>query len=231
MASTSLSHALLDIYVAPMSLFENLKEINGKTWFPLVLIIAISFTSIVYFYSGMSTDWLIEQQMEQAGDLSISEQAQVRGFLEESAASLGWVAAVSNSIFTLFIMAALAGYFKLISHSKEKYSYSEWFKFVVWMQMPTVIYMLGFMVLVVTASSPDLPIVLINYASLNQILLHLSVGHSHYLWAETVNLFFLWSIALAALGLNRWVKLSVIKSSFIASIPYVTIFVIWALVA
>ncbi|GGW83927.1 YIP1 family protein [Alteromonas halophila] len=227
----SIGNSLLNIYVAPTTLFDTLKSERGRSLLPLFLIIAISFASILYFYSGMSTEWLVEQQMLQAQDTSPAEMEQMRVFIEESASGLGWMGAVFNVIYTLIMISALSGYFKLLSYKQPQYRYVDWFRFTVWTQMPTVIYMLGFMALIATSNTADLPLNLLNYASLNQVALHLPFGHGLFTWAETLNLFFIWSIALSALGLHSWLQLSLLRSAVLAAFPYIATFTVWALLA
>jgi hypothetical protein len=230
MATSTLSGAMLDIFVAPKSLFDGLRSARGWNWAALILILAISSACIVSFYSGMSPEWVVEQQMLQVGDVSPSEEEQIRAYLTQSAGTVGWLGAIFNGLFILISLAILAGYFKLVSGSDE-YGYGDWFGFAIWTQMPTVVYMLGFLVLYLTAGTPDLPLMLINYASLNQLLLGLSVQDALYTWAESLNLFYIWYIALAAIGLNRWTSMSITKATILSALPFVLVFGIWGVLA
>lgn len=231
MSTTSLHNAMLDVYVAPSSLFESLKQSKGPTLIPLLIIIAVSFGAIMYFYSGMSTEWIVEQQMLQVPDASPAEEEQMRAYLTQSAGGVAWIGGIFNTIATLLIVALLAGYFRLVGGSNEELTYSEWFKFSVWTQMPTIVYMIGFMALVLSASTADLPLMLINYASVNQLFLDLPVGHQFYTFAESLNLFFIWNVVLSTIGLKHWANMSTIKAVIFSSLPYVVIFSIWAALA
>lgn len=230
MATTTLSNAILDIYVAPKNLFDGLRSAKGWNWAALLLIIAISAVAIFAFYSGMSTEWIVEQQLLQVGDISPAEEQQFRAYFAESAGAIGWLGAIFNSLFILISIAILAGYFKLVGGGSD-YGYGDWFGFAIWTQMPTVIYMLGFFALFMTASTPDLPLMLVNYASINQLLLGLSPQDALYTWAESVNLFFFWNIALATIGLNRWCGMSMGKAGVLAALPFVLVFGIWGVLA
>lgn len=230
MATSTLSSAVLDIFVAPKSLFDGLQSAKGWSWAALAIILMISGACIVSFYSGMSTEWIVEQQLLQAGDISPAEKDQLRAYFTQSAGSIGWLGAIFNGLFMLIMLAVLAGYFKLVSGTDE-YGYGDWFGFTVWTQMPTVVYMLGFLALYLTASTPDLPIMLLNYASANQLFLGLSAQDALYTWAESLNLFYLWYIALAAIGLNRWCDMNMTKATVLSALPFVLIFTLWGVLA
>ncbi len=227
MTTMKLSNALLDVYVAPASLFDAIKQ-GTRPLIPLLLMLAISFVGVVYFYSNMSTEWIVEQQMLQAGDMSPAEEERIRAYFAESAGYIGWIGAVTQLVATLIITAVFALYFRIVGHKAEDFTYGNWFGFTVWTQMPTVILMLGFFAILFTASTPDLPIMTLGYASLNQLALGLSPGDAFYNWAEALNLFFLWSIVLSAVGLQRWVGMNMAKAAFFAALPYLLVFGIWA---
>lgn len=230
MATTTLSNAVLDIYLAPKALFDGLRTAKGWNWAALALIVCISFATIVAFYSGMSPDWIIEQQMLQVGDVSPSEEEQIRAYLTQSVGTVGWLGGIFNTLFIFITLVILAGYFKMVSGSDE-YSYGNWFGFTIWTQMPTVVYMLGFLALLLTASTPDLPLMLLNYASINQLLLDLAPSHSLYMWAESINLFYVWNIVLASIGLNRWTGMTMTKATVLSALPFVLVFGIWGAMA
>ena len=61
--------------------------------------------------------------------------------------------------------------------------------------------------------------------------LGLSIGDTLYNWAETFNLFYLWSIAIAAIGLQKCVDISVSKSVMLAALPYIAVFGLWLVLA
>ncbi|GAA0349824.1 hypothetical protein GCM10009092_12800 [Bowmanella denitrificans] len=226
----TLSNAVINVFVAPRSLFDDLKEAKGWGW--IALLFSVVFYALVayWMYSGMSNEWIVEQQVAQMGDVSPAEAEQARGFMQESASYTAPLAAVSIVLVTLIINAIYAGYFKLVGRTDE-YSYGDWYSFSLWTMMPMFVNALGLALLLLLADSPDVPLNLSNYASLNQLLLNLPLDHNLYAWAEAFNLFSLWSIVIAALGLQSWAKMKPITSYVFAALPFCLIMGIWLLVA
>ena len=179
----------------------------------------------------MSTDWLIDQQMLQVAQESDADKQVIRDYLSENARHFGTLGAVFNGVFLIVMIVVLAGYFKLVGHRNSALSFNDWFAFSVWTQFPIIIQMLGFAVLFLSSATSDLPSTLLNYASINQLLFNLPIGHSHFQVSETFSVFYVWSIVLGATGLKRWLELSTPKAYLYSAAPYVLFFVGWALVA
>lgn len=238
MNTNTASPSFLDIFAAPGSFFSNLLSAENKTnsWIALLLLIAITSGGTWYFFSGMSNEWIVDQQMLHVAIETPSEEKEVKAFLMETAQYSGALGAIFNAIFYMVLISIFAGYFKLLAgkaadKDKPSKTYGDWFSFSVWTQMPNVVYTFGLLALLFTASTPQVPLSLVNYASVNQLFLNLPIGHNFYDVAETINLFFIWCISLSTIGLMRWTTLSVGKATAISALPYVLVFGIWAAVS
>jgi hypothetical protein len=97
--------------------------------------------------------------------------------------------------------------------------------------LPLALNSLGLAALSLMASTPNQPLSVANYASLNNLVLHLPIGHSHYLWAEAVSLFYLWTASLGAVALRVWTGTSWAKAFLAAFLPYIVLFGIWGAVS
>ena len=226
----TLSNALINVFVAPKSLFEDLKEAKGWGW--IALIFSTVFYALVtyWLYSGMSSEWIVEQQIAQMGDVSPAEADQARSFMQDSAPYTAPIAAISIILVTLIMNALYAGYLKLVSRTDE-FSYGDWYSFSLWAMMPMFFNALGLALLVLLADSPDLPLNFANYASLNQLVLNLPVEHALYAWTEALNLFSVWGIVVAAAGLQIWAKMKPVTAYVFAGLPFTLIMGIWLLFA
>lgn len=225
--------ALLDVYVAPKSLFENLAQVRKWSWIGLLLLLVLIVGSNYVFFNGMSTEWLIEQQLMHAGELSNAERDAAVEVMQRTAPYTGLLGGIFGAIAQLVMTAVIAGYFMLIAkaavNGNHSLTYGDWFSFSIWTQMPILVSTLGFVALFMTSSTPDLPIVLANYASLNQLLLGLEPTDALFTWAESINLFLLWSMAIAAIGFSTCFKLSTWKAIGYSALPYLLIFGSWFL--
>jgi hypothetical protein len=232
---TSSTMSLINVFIEPKSVFDNLHA--NKKWglVGLALLIGITALSSMMFFNGMSTDWLIEQQLAGMGDVSPSEMKNARQGLAMMVEHTGTMAAVGSLIMFPMTTALFALYYKVASSAlavtKPDFTFADWFSFSIWTQMPALINTLGFMALFLTAATSDLPISMPNYASINQLLLGYVAGESLYVWAESLNLFSIWSAVIATIGFNRCCKMPFGQSAFCAVLPLVIIFGVWFLLA
>lgn len=233
--STSSPMALVNVFVEPKSVFENLQTTKKWSWLGLIIVMAITAISSMMFFGGMSTEWLVEQQMMAAGDMSVSEREATQQGMEMMADYMGIIAAVSALVMLPVMSAIFALYYKVIGSTAAtvdpEFTFGDWFAFTVWTQMPALINSLGFMALFLTAATGDLPISMPNYASVNQLFMDLVPGDALYTWAESFNLFSIWSVIIAAVGFNRCCKMSIVKSVIFAALPIVVIFGAWFIIA
>ena len=235
MTTTTVSPiVILDAYVAPTSIFERLSEIKKWSWLALLLLLAVMIASNYFFFGGMSTSWLGEQQLLLAGDLSGAELKAATEMMEQTAQYTGILGGVFGAIFQLLFLCVFAAYFMLVAkfygNNDNSFKFGDWFSFSIWTQMPMLISMLGFVALFATASTADLPLGLANYASLNQLLLGLNPSDALFTWAESINLFSLWSIVISMIGLRVCCGLSMVKASVLSLLPYVGCFGLWFVV-
>jgi hypothetical protein len=229
---------IVDALVAPTSLFNQFKAAKKWSWLALALVMVVTFFSTLVFFDNMSIEWLIDQQLLEAGELSVSELEGAKAIIEQTAQYTGLISATFSVISLLVINAIFAGYYLLIgkftknkiANKNDTFVFSDWYSFSIWSHMPLLINTLGFSLLFLTAATNDLPLSIINYASLNQLFLGLTPEHHLYLWAESLNLFYIWSIFIATIGLKKCANLSLSKAAMIAELPYLIIFGFWFMV-
>lgn len=233
--STSSPMALINVFVEPKSVFENLQANKKWSWIGLILTVGVTAAASLMFFGGMSPDWIVEQQLMAAGDMAASEREAMKEGIEMMSEYMGVMAAVGTLIMLPVITTLFALYYKIIgataADTSPDFKFGDWFAFSVWTQMPTLINTLGFMALFLTAATADLPISMPNYASLNQLFLDFVPGDALYTWAESLNLFAIWSVIIAAVGFNRCCKMSMAKSAIFAFLPILVIFGVWFIIA
>ncbi|MBE0377456.1 MULTISPECIES: YIP1 family protein [Pseudoalteromonas] len=234
MKSSNALTACVDIFISPSKAFNGLKDARGWSWLAFTLIAAALVISTYVFYSHADTQFILEEQIAAASvDATIGEQKMIRQSMEQSIDNQVWFA-IGGGIFGLIIInALLAGYYLLVSKQDPdaEYGYGAWYGFGFWAMMPMVISSLGIIALVFTATTNELSVRLFSYASINQLLLGLELGHPFYTMMESLNIFSIWGIALAAIGLKCWTNFSLNKAILFAALPSVVIYVIWTIIA
>ncbi|MEH8020523.1 YIP1 family protein [Rheinheimera metallidurans] len=228
--SKSIAQGLIDIYVAPKSLFDTLQDKKGWSIVPFLLLLITSAVVMYIFFAGMSPSWIVEQQMlAVAHTLTPAEIENTRAVMGQMADKSKYFALGGIVIGLPIMLAIQAAYIMLVGNSGHKRPYGSWFAMSVWVSMPSLINMLGLLVLIMLSSTPDMPINSANYLSLNQLVFNFSPQDTWFSLTENFNLTYLWSIGLAAVGLKSWSGYSTSKAVLLAALPLIVIFGIWAL--
>lgn len=228
--SASAAQALVDIFLSPRALFIALPAHRRWTWIALGLLVLFQIASVYVFFGPMSPDWLVEQQLASA-DIPANQMAQAKATMLQVAPYTAHIGAAMGVVATVVISALVA----LVMFAAERVlvpsrqSYGQWYAVTIWAQMPMLLNGLGLIVLSLLAASPDQPLSVANWASLNELLLGLPVGDAWYGWAEAFSLFFLWTIALFAIAIRTAKPVAWPRALALASLPYVLSFGIWAL--
>jgi len=228
--SASAAQALVDIFLSPRALFTALPAHRRWTWIALGLLVLFQIASVYVFFGPMSPDWLVEQQLASA-DIPANQMAQAKATMLQVAPYTAHIGAAMGVVATVVISALVA----LVMFAAERVlvpsrqSYGQWYAVTIWAQMPMLLNGLGLIVLSLLAASPDQPLSVANWASLNELLLGLPVGDAWYGWAEAFSLFFLWTIALFAIAIRTAKPVAWPRALALASLPYVLSFGIWAL--
>ena len=232
--SPNLAAGLLDIFVAPASLFRALPDGRWWGWAAFALIAAAAAISTYAFIGPMTPEWIVEQQILQMGDrLSDPELERIRPQLETMAphtAAFSAIGAVATTGLLVVLVGSLYMLLARLATSGPRRGWGMWLRFTTWTQLPMVAYSLGLIVLALIAGSPDQSMGLIGYASLNNLVLDLPPGHRWYNLASGLSLFTLWSLVLAAIGMRSWTGASTVRSALLAVLPWVLVFGVWALI-
>ena len=171
----------------PAAAMAAVPQQSGRQFWLLAIQLLLTTAIIYWFYAGMSPAWLVDQQLLHAGELTPAETEQIRAAMASMAGATPIIGAVSIAVGSLAFTAITAGYLLLTGKLQKVLNYGQWFALVVWSQLPALLNILGLALLVVLADSPDQPLMLVNYASLNQLVLDLPIGHALYNWAESIN--------------------------------------------
>lgn len=234
MKSSNVMTALVDIFISPSKAFNGLKEAKGWSFVAFILLAGILAASMFAFYNKADPQFLIDQQVAVASvDATIAEQKMIRQSMEQTIDLQVWFAMIGGIIGLAVINALMAGYYLFVSKQdpEANYGYGAWYGFGVWTMMPMIISSLGLLILVLTASTDQISQSLFNYASINQLLIGLEIGHPFYTLLESLNIFSIWGIFIAASGLKSWTNFTFNKALLFAALPSIVIYGIWTVIA
>jgi len=222
---------ILNTLLNPATAMKAVPQQSGRHFWLLAIQLLLTTAIIYWFYAGMSPAWLVDQQMLHAGELTPAETEQIRAAMASMAGATPVIGAVSVAVGSLAFTAITAGYLLLTGKLQKALNYGQWFALVVWSQLPTVLNIFGLALLVLLADTPDQPLMLVNYASLNQLVLDLPIGHALYTWAESINVFLVWQLWILFAGLQSAAGFTTKRAAIVTGTPVLLIFGLWAVFA
>ena len=153
--SYSAFNALVDIITSPAKAFDGIKSHNSWFWLPLLLGIGFASGLLVYYYSWVDFEWLVDYTLETQiapEDRAASEDA-VRSFMSPTSSIVTSVLAIVIITFVIYLLQAL--YFHLVNKATTgaKLTYGQWFNFSAWAGFVNVFGAIaGFMVILMASS-------------------------------------------------------------------------------
>lgn len=230
----SVPQSWLDSLLAPASAFAGLRTAPLlRAWLALALIAGFSALGSWLFLHGMSPEWLVEQQLQATPGMSEAEIAQARPMLLEVAPHTGLIAVIASVLMTPLMCAVLAlAYFageRMLA--KNRHGYGRWFLASAHSLLPLAIGALGLVGLALLAESPDQPLGMANYASLNNLVLGLTPGEPGYAPASSLDLFQLWAAILAGVAARVWTGIDWFRALLLGALPYLLFYGGWGLLA
>ena len=222
-------NALVDIITSPAKAFDGIKPHNSWFWLPMLIGIALACGLLVYYYSWVDFEWLIDRTIQNipAEDRAASEDA-VRSFMSPNSSIITSVIVIVLMTFVIYLLMAL--YFHLANKltTGAAISYGQWFNFSAWANFVNVFGSIAGFVVILMASSNQLPAENLQVFSANKLLLNAGPGDPWFTWGSFVNLLLLWVIALCTIGFARWTGTSTVKAGIISALPWVVIYGAWA---
>jgi hypothetical protein len=228
-ASKSAPAAILDTFLAPADAFAAVRERPAWAWLALGVIWVASIVSIYTLFSGISVESLVEQQLAAMPDMPADQLAAARSNMQMVAPYTAHIAAVMIVLASL-MMTALTALVYFASErmlSRERNGYSRWFAATAFTGLPQVLNALGLIALALISSEPNLSTNLQYYASLNNLMLHLTPAENGFTLASSLNVFLLWSVLLAAVAGRVFSSMGWGKAILFGALPYLLVFVPW----
>src|SRR5258706_3985692 len=149
MSTTNLSSlsVLTDIITAPSRAFAALKE-RPTVLLPLLILIVINGAVSVAYTSSVDLGWMIDQQLQQAQNLTDAQRDQaVKAALRIPATVYGVIAVVGTAIVLPLLFALSSLYYSGVSFvTGDGVKYKQWFSLATWCAIPVVLGLLAALV-------------------------------------------------------------------------------------
>jgi hypothetical protein len=236
MKSENAISAIGDTFLSPTKAFNGLKEAKGWSWLAIILIFIFGVSAQVIYFNSVDQAFFVEQQvaqMEQSGDYNPAQLEQAEAMTAQQFPMMWIFSAIGVLIGVPTIFCIFALYYYLIGKQDMDchMSYGDWFGFTAFTSLPTIFAAMGTIALVLTASTGDIPMSVLTFASLNQLVFGFEANHAFAGLLESINIFSIWSLVLTYVGLKSWTNFSNNKALLFALLPSLLIYGIWAIIA
>lgn len=220
------------IISSPRSAFASLKE-QPKFWFPLLAVLLSTVAVLIWYYSVVDVDWLVDRMLSgnpRTAQMSEEQRAQ-------SAAMMKPAFLMVSSVISVFVFVAIARllealYFLIAGNiTNVRYSYKHWFSLACWSTLPQVITALSMAAFLLTSGSTQISNEELSVLSLNELFFHVPFGGKGYLFLSSITLIQPWCWWLTALGVRVWSGRSWLFSTLFGLLPVIFIYGVWALFA
>ena len=230
--SYSVFNAMVDIVASPGKALDEVKQHTSWLWWPLLITILLASGMFIYYYSWVDFPWLVEETIRQVPEESRAESADaIRQFMQPGTST--WTTVIAVVVMSFIVYTIQATYLHLANKltTGAEIGFGKWFSFSVWTAFVGVFGTLAAFVTILMADSNQLSTQSLQVFSLNSLLIHANPGDSLFTWASSLTLINFWTLFLMSIGYARWTGASMMKSTIIATLPWVVIFGIWAIVA
>ncbi|WP_036172308.1 YIP1 family protein [Massilia sp. 9096] len=214
-----------NVILDPTPTFGRLKS-KTSAWLPLLVSVVLSLAVMGWWIMTLDFDWLLQHMLASQPNPKPEMRAAMAKFMTPRTmlitSSLGVV------VGTL-LMSALAALYYLIAGKAigSDITFGKWFGFAVWTSVPRLL-TIPLTALQIVTSHGQLAPEDLNMTSLNYLLFHLPQTNHWAGLVGSIDLTMFWSLALATLGLKAWTGRPIGTCAFLAVLPYLIVYGLWA---
>ncbi|WP_444994578.1 YIP1 family protein [Aliikangiella sp. IMCC44359] len=222
-SSTSSSISILtNIITSPQQAFKDIQHAY-PILLPFLAVVLMNAVVVILLFASIDYEWYVDHMVEaQAGELSRAEQDQTRAAFEMMSPSLMSGFGAGGVIVGIGIMySVMALYFVIVSNvTNDGFQFKQWFSFISWTSIPTLIGALASLVIIITSSNGQFAPESINPLTLNELFFGLNPLKGVGSILAKVDITMFWSIALMTIGYAQWTEKSIGKAFGIVILPY-----------
>jgi len=204
----------------PRKAFDEIAQ-RPRFWFPLLLLLAASVGLSVWYCSVVDIQWLTDQTLRNSGlARRLSEEQMEAAIARSSRGGAIAQAIIAGPLLLVAIHLAEAVYLLLAGKiTNVQRSFRQWFALSCWTSLPGVMAVIPAAMVLLGASSPQIPQADLQALSFNELLLHLTPKDSGYLLWSNFGVLSLVSLYLSSLGVKLWSGRSWLFSVLFATLP------------
>lgn len=206
------------VFFEPNKAFASVKE-RGGFLMPLMLLMLSSIIVIYIYARRVDFAWFVDHLVSDS--MADAPRDQVESFRAHFTRE-GFIrnALVMTALGTLGLLIVMSAYLAIVSAALgATHSFTRWFAFTCWANVPLILSNLGMLAVVSFDGSGQLSLATLDPQSLNS-LLHLEQNQHFFKLASLVSLPQIWVWVAMIIGFSLWSKRSLGLSAAIVVLPY-----------
>lgn len=208
----------LDVIVSPGEAFARLRE-QPRLLFPLVVLVALTCGTVLWYYRAVDLAWLVETQMQAAAPDQQPPAALEGGAVATVIGTVATVLAGGSLVLALVLWAAYLAFISMLTNDGLRFRL--WFSLVAWCSLPMAFAQLATAVNLLVSDVSRLSPQHLNPLSFVN-LLGLDTADAGG-FVSSLDPTMLWTLALVALGYQAWTGRSAWQAGAIVLGPFVVI--------
>lgn len=211
-------------------------DARPRFWAPMLLLCLLQAALSYWYVNFIDLEWLVDLQLRATSAGASLTEAEIARFAQQAASQVGLRAVLAAVVAALAIpLMLLVGAVFLLLATKVtgvERSFRHWFALSTWCTLPvTLVGLVLAAVVLLTASTTQLPQAALQPLSLNELLFQREPEEPGYALFSNLNLLQFVSIYLTAMGLKVWTNRSWTYCIIVAALPFALVFGPWAFFA
>lgn len=206
----------------PRKAFAAIAE-RPRILFPLLLLIIGTAGLTLWYYLVVDLAWVTDQTLRAGGSARRLTEEQIANLAKtagEHPGAAGAAAAVITALLLPLMYLLMSVYYLLAGKiTNVQRSFRQWFSFVCWTSLPTLLTVITGAVVLLTATTTQIADTELRALSLNSLVFHKAAGDPGYGVLNYIGLPELLTLYLATFGVRVWSGRSWIFSSIFALLP------------
>jgi Yip1-like protein len=232
MADSTSVGVLTNIFTAPSGAFAAIKE-RPNPWVPLLVIMIGSFAVTYVYLNSVDFPWLLDQQLQQAGNLTEQQRTQmVDGATRLPSSVLSVLQAGFAAVGILITYAVFALYYTIVSFAThDGIKFGQWLSLLAWCSLPRVFSLVASFVNMQVSDVRFMPPEALNPLSFGNLLaIEVTGASAPERFLLNLDVTWFWSTVLLILGYHAFRQRSMTTAAIVVLAPYAALGLIVALV-
>ena len=204
----------------PRKAFDEIAQ-RPRFWFPLLLLMISSVGLSVWYCSVVDIQWLTDQTIRNSGLAQRLSEEQIEAAIARGTRGAIVAQALIVGSLGLVLLRLLETVYLLLAGkiTNVQRSFRQWFALSCWTSLPGVLAVVPAALVLLGATSAQIPQSDLQPLSINNLLLHLTPKDSGFLLWSNFGVLSLASLYLSSLGVKLWSGRSWLFSVLFATMP------------